>query len=409
MLPNLTKIVLLTSGQPTLNPRLVKEADALTSAGYDVTVIYQFWNEWASQYDKNLLARKKWKAIMVGGSPRKNRLIFWQTRIIHKIFRTLNKYIATDLFPELSIGRCTYQLYKKALSVKADIYIAHNLPALPVAFRAAKKINAKCGFDAEDFHRFENSDDINHPMVKLNSLIEEKYMPLVNYITAASPLIKKAYQNIFNRQITTILNVMENNDETIKKTNHDRNLRLFWFSQTIGENRGLENVISAINQSVYKYELHLLGEISQNYRLELLNLIDETNGSIIHFHNPIDQDEIISFASDFDIGLASEPGFSTNNNFALSNKIFTYIQAKLTVVASNTPAQSLFLNQNDKIGKIYDSNDLKSLVQILDFYQCNRGELDTSKIKLSELATEAFNWAIESKKFLSIINTVLNH
>lgn len=409
MLPKHPKIVLLTSGQPTLNPRLVKEADALTSAGYDVTVIYQFWNEWATQYDKNLLVKKKWKAIMVGGSPRENSLLFWQTRITHKIFRILNKYVSINLFPELSIGRCTYQLYKKALSVKADIYIAHNLPALPSAFKAARKTNVKCGFDAEDFHRFENSDDIKDHTVKLNCLIENKYIPDVNYITAASPLIKKAYETIFNREITIVLNVMERENDAKKETNHDKNLRLFWFSQTIGKNRGLENVIMAISKSVYTYELHLLGEISQDYKLELINLIDITNGSTIYFHNPINQDEIIGFASNFDIGLASESGFSTNNNLALSNKIFTYIQARITIVASNTPAQLSFLNKYSSIGKIYDSNAVESLTQILDFYHFNRNELNISKFELDKLATETLNWEIESKKFLSIIKKVLAH
>lgn len=61
------KIVLVTSGQPSLNPRLVKEADALVEAGYEVTVIYQYWNEWGTDLDKVLLPQKKWKTIRVGG------------------------------------------------------------------------------------------------------------------------------------------------------------------------------------------------------------------------------------------------------------------------------------------------------------------------------------------------------
>ena len=49
------KIVLISPGQPSLNPRLVKEADTLAANGYDVTVLYSYWNDWGAKFDKTLL------------------------------------------------------------------------------------------------------------------------------------------------------------------------------------------------------------------------------------------------------------------------------------------------------------------------------------------------------------------
>ena len=57
------KVVLITSGQPSLNPRLVKEADILANSGFDVTVLYAYWNNWGTTYDNDLLSNKKWNAI----------------------------------------------------------------------------------------------------------------------------------------------------------------------------------------------------------------------------------------------------------------------------------------------------------------------------------------------------------
>ena len=51
------KIVLITTGQPSTNPRIVKEADALHAAGYDVTVLYSFFISWAFEKDKILLQK----------------------------------------------------------------------------------------------------------------------------------------------------------------------------------------------------------------------------------------------------------------------------------------------------------------------------------------------------------------
>ena len=60
------KILIITTGQPSLNPRMVKEADALSAAGHEVEVLYQYWNEWASEMDASLLKTKKWKATRIG-------------------------------------------------------------------------------------------------------------------------------------------------------------------------------------------------------------------------------------------------------------------------------------------------------------------------------------------------------
>ena len=410
MLTKRFKIVLLTSGQPTLNPRLVKEADALTSAGYDVTVIYQFWNEWATQYDKNLLIKKKWKAIMVGGSPKENRLLFWQTRILHKIFRILNKYISTHLFPELSVGRCTYQLYKKALSIKADIYIAHNLPALPPAFRAAKKINAKCGFDAEDFHRFENSDDISHFTVKLNSLIENKYMPYVDYITAASELISLQYQNILGKPVQTILNVFPRTASKTDKKRKNSFIKLFWFSQTIGQNRGIEQALLALaNLPQQRFELNLLGELIASDREYFNTFLSKNNikEDVVKFHEPIAESEIVNFASKYDIGLAMETGKPLNRDICLTNKIFTYNQAGLAILATDTSAQKDLLTRYPNMGLIYKRNDLKDLMIKLSYY-LDGENLRITKEKSYQYGQDILNWETESKKFLNVIKKVLN-
>ena len=63
--------MLITTGQPSTNPRIVKEADALHAAGYDVTVLYCFFINWAYEKDKLLLSKVPWKYKMLGGSPLK--------------------------------------------------------------------------------------------------------------------------------------------------------------------------------------------------------------------------------------------------------------------------------------------------------------------------------------------------
>lgn len=51
------KILLLTTAQPSTNPRLVKEAEALSEAGYWVKVLYCYRADWALKADREILKR----------------------------------------------------------------------------------------------------------------------------------------------------------------------------------------------------------------------------------------------------------------------------------------------------------------------------------------------------------------
>ncbi len=404
------KVTLISTGQPSLNPRLVKEADALFSVGYEVMVIYQYWNEWGTKLDKELVADKKWKAVRVGGSPGDGFYVYWPTRVLQKACQLLYKFThGRFISAELLIGRCTPLLIKAATRHRADLYIAHNLAALPVAVKAAKKHHAKIGFDAEDFHRNETSNDINSPDVKLKSAIENKYIPLVDYISVSSPGIGAAYRQLFPaKKPVVILNAFPvDNAITIKYNLSPAPLKLFWFSQTIGPQRGLEDVINALKAlNNDKIELHLLGDLSPSANSYLADI---GAGNInLNIHPPMAPARINEFASQFDIGLALEPAFCLNNDLALSNKIFTYMQAGLAIVASDTTAQKSLLEEYPKIGGLYKKGDKKALADLIKYYFDNRTDLIMAKKQSRAVACGELNWERESEKFLSLINKALS-
>jgi len=403
-------VLLITSGQPSLNPRLVKEADALANAGYDVTVLYAYWNDWGTKFDEEQLADKKWKAIRVGGDPSEQRATYFISRILYRAATAIYKTTGLNLLAENTLTRGTHFLIQEAKKHKAHLYIAHNLGALPATVIAAKKHKAKCGFDAEDFHRQEVSDDVNSPHYKLTKYIEDKYLNQTDYITASSPQIAAAYKELYpDRDITTILNVFPKSTiGNVQSTSNIEPVKIVWFSQTVGKNRGIETIIQALQAlNNNEVELHLLGNASDEVKNEFIGLASNISNNLF-FHPPVSPDSLVELISQFDIGLASEPGFSLNNNLALSNKIFTYLQAGLAIIASNTIAQQRFMDDNPAIGKIYQKNDVNSLVDILAYYLANRNILlDTRKASL-KLGHEKYNWETESKTFIPIINKTLN-
>jgi len=400
----LKKVVLITPGQPSSNPRLLKEALTLDKAGYVVTVIYCFWVAWADPHDQELINQNpsiRW--IRVGGHPTEKKLWYWYTRLRHKLFRIIAGKLTTSVYwQQRAVVRCYNELKRTAARIKGDLYIAHNTGALAPAALAAQKNNTAYAFDGEDFHRGEVSDKAD---VAIVTTIEDKYLPGVRYFTAASPLIAAAYnKNYPQKDITVIRNVFSKRFAAPFTNHSDNTVQLFWFSQTVGPARGLEVVIAALNQlKDYQYKLHVLGYCTDAYRATLEALAHQP---FLAFIEPVPLKAIFEIAAGFDIGLATEMPYTENRKICLTNKLFIYMQSGNCVVASDTDAQQQFLQQYPGSGLLYKHNDPDDLaIQFRKLFD-NKAFLQDCRQKSWNLGHNELNWEKESEIWLSLIRSL---
>jgi glycosyltransferase involved in cell wall biosynthesis len=405
----LKNVTFITTGQPTTNPRLVKEAETLHRLGYSVKVICCFYQQWAQKPDEVITSKYPGMYIYCGGDPVIKKAAYIKTRIRLKLSMLLFKYTRRFGVPENAISRTHAEALTIAKKIKTDLYIAHNLGALPAAVLAAKHTGAKIGYDAEDLHsaQFTSTHDESY---RLNKYIEEKYFGRVDYFTAASPLIAEYYKreysylepvvvnNVFPK---TALNISQNYKA-------DEPLKLFWFSQTVGPERGLEDVIKAMAATQGNVQLHLLGNCNESHKAALSNLVTKLKlkADQLWFYEPIGTDEIFDFASRFDIGMATETGVPLNRDICLTNKIFTYIQCGLAMIASDTQAQALFMEQYPGTGKLYQKNSLQSLTDCISFYLQNPDALYQTRLQNYRLGQTELNWETESHAFLNLVNNL---
>lgn len=402
------KIVLLTPGQPSSNPRLLKEAIFLSESGYQVTVIYCFWAHWAYKADISITNRYhtiQW--IEVGGNPYTSRWKYLYTRLRHKIFRYLYRFFPRSLFfAERSELRAFSEMLHAALRLDADIYIAHNLGALPVAGRAAERRIVSFAFDAEDFHR--GQCDYQSINFLRTCLIEDRYVPRVAYLTTASPLFAEVYQRLYSIDAVVVLNSFSKNYLKKKHQTSQGSLKLFWFSQTIGKGRGIEDVIMAMKLlPANSVTLTLLGYCSSDMRQTLkdLSLAGDTPVLFFEVIEPVSPDQIFEIASNYDVGLALEPGRDLNNEMAISNKIFTYLTSGNAVVFSDTRGQKYFYEKFPEVGSIYERGNHEQLAKILLEYCTNRDLLLSHKNNAVNLVEKSINWELEC---LTIKNLISN-
>lgn len=408
------RVCLISSGHLGSNPRLVKEADALHDAGAEVHVISLNTTTLASVQarDAAISVQARWSSQRVSTLGRLQRILRGLLRRAARLLFgwgiSLPMVVHTAFDPR--IGKLT----KASCRVKADIYIAHNLAALPAAYEAARTHGAKLGFDAEDFHSGEYSLDGKHTLaIRYTEWIERHYIPRCDHVTAASPGIARAYARLCAiRQPVVVLNVFPLNQAPLAATaSSGRSQRpaLYWFSQTIGTGRGLEVVIRAIAAAHCKPTLYLQGVLAAGYREELDSLLASLGlQGRVHLLPPVLPDELVPLAAGYDAGIASEMADdSPNRAVALSNKLFTYLLAGIPVLASDTPGQAEFAAACGDAVQLYPQRDSAALARLMDAMLEDPQYLRHLREQAWRLGQQRYHWEKEQAPLVQSVARVL--
>jgi len=185
---------------------------------------------------------------------------------------------------------------------------------------------------------------------------------------------------------------------------------LYWFSQTIGPDRGLEDIVKAMGAlKGYEIELHLRGVIKKNYEQKLINLaiVKAVNPEKIFFYEADSPENMIHLAAGYDVGLALEQNINHNRNICLTNKIFTYLLAGNAIIATNTDGQKRIMNDIRGAGFSYEQGNIDALAKGLKYWYENRSELNKARRKSWEWGEKKYNWAAEKVKLLNLINNLI--
>jgi glycosyltransferase involved in cell wall biosynthesis len=317
-----------------------------------------------------------------------------------------------SLLSDGAVSRLLQEQLRLAKKIKASLFIAHNLAALPVAARAANYHGVKYAIDAEDYHRGEMPHE-NSRDAMLKKKVEDRYLPGAAYLTAASPLITQQYASHYPaKRVITINNVFSvTYQQSLDARNNRQGLKLFWFSQTVGLDRGLEEVIQAMGLLQKKdVQLTLLGHCTDQQRVHFIDLGRQqglAEGQII-FLPTVPPEEVFTISRSHDIGLALEVPHCTNRDICLTNKIFTYLIAGNAIIASETRAQKLFMDTYPGVGLSFPVRDVDRLAEHILFFYQNREALEEYRRNAWRLAKEELNWEKEKCRFLDVVQATLD-
>ena len=404
-------ICIVTSSHIALNPRVVKEADALHGAGYHVRVVFVQRRAGAVRhYDQQVLNGKEWPSSAVPCA-RATEKLRWLRGVGRERFfsHVPRSFWRHGLVAERAEERAVIELAAVAARRPAELFIGHNPGGLVAAAIAAKRSHALLGFDAEDLHTGETNSAEQLARV---DFIQERYLPNCRYLTAASVGIAEALAQQYGLPTPiTIHNTFPWSDrQSIDGRQLDRRgpgLSLYWYSQTIGLDRGIQDAIRAAGLLDEKPQIHLRGLVDDDVRTSLVELARSNNVQELYFHPPVSPNELLSRAAEHDVGLALEQGQVRNRAICTTNKLFLYMLAGSAVVATAVPGQMVVRSEFPDCVTPYSPGDYRALARILSNWSHDRAALARAKKAALCAARERFNWECESKRLVEAVSAVL--
>jgi glycosyltransferase involved in cell wall biosynthesis len=406
------KVTVVAGGHLATCPRMLKAADALHESGYAVRVISTVNTPWAAAADRELHARRNWAWETIDytrhGDAARWLVSGLRMRASLLLARGLNGH-SPGVVASRALGRVHPELVDAILREPADVIYGGQRGAIAAVVEASRRSGTPCGVDFEDFHCGEDEPAEGALRDDLSAAVMAEASRYAAFVTAGSAAIADACEAKFGIRPTPIDNVFRLPLPPIL----DRApgpLRLYWFSQSIGPGRGLEDVVDAAGEARLEIELHLRGVSAGGYVPELRARAARTAPSLwIDVHAPGDPDRMIDSCRGFDAGISAEQGHIPNRQINLPNKALTYPLAGLALVLTDTKGHRPLAADLGGEGIVYEPGRHDALAEGLARWS-NPRDLRRAREAAWEAARRRWHWEhpLEREALLACVAKVVS-
>lgn len=246
-----------------------------------------------------------------------------------------------------------------------DIVLADDVDAVPLAL----SLKPSCGVHA-DLHEYSPRQHDELPRFRwfVKPFIEwicRRYVTRAASTTTVSASIAREYERRFGFRPEVVTNAAPY-VEAVPTPPHTP-LRIVHSGAAL-RNRHLETLIDAITGARPGVTLDLfLTANDAAYLAELREIVAAADGRV-RLHDPVPYAQLAETLRGFDIGIHVLPPVNVNNEWALPNKIFDYVQARLAVLVGPSPEMADYVRRYG-IGVVTDgfgADDVRRAVDELD-------------------------------------------
>ncbi|HEX2099566.1 MAG TPA: hypothetical protein VHF69_02825, partial [Candidatus Synoicihabitans sp.] len=240
--------------------------------------------------------------------------------------------------------------------------------------------------------------------------LESAWLPCCAHLTVSSPLIGYEYRRRYSLRLdpVAVLNVFPRREAPTAPPPDERRakgpVRLYWFSQTLGADPGLETLIELLARGGRPCSLHLRARSCPAHQNRLRQHARTVGfGGQIEFLPFAPSSELVRLAAEYDIGVALELNEPFNRELCLSNKVFTYLLGGLPLLLSATRAHRAILPDLDAAACCIDLSDPRSAAATLADWSGSEATLHQARRAAWELGQTRYNWDVEQWRLVEAV------
>jgi glycosyltransferase involved in cell wall biosynthesis len=402
-------VLILTSAHLCRNPRVVKEATALGTAGHDVTVMSISVQERFERMDRELMRGLPFKRVTLDYAAENlsARLADFCQRSATWAARRLCSELEVETAQTLGPARA---LLRFARGFPADLTIVHT--EIPIwAAQHLIRDGRRVAVDVEDWYSEDllYADRQSRPLKLLRSA-EEYALRHAVYSSATAQSMADALTDAYQCPPPMVI---RNSFPLQPRSRADRPATtgapsFIWFSQTIGPGRGLELFFAAWARTTQPSKVYLLGDERPGYRQKLLARLPESRRGDLHFIPLVTPEELPAKLAEFDIGLALEPRWPLNRNITITNKILQYMNAGLAIIATDTAGQQEIMAAAPDCGLLISAHETTEYAAKLDTLLGDHARLRAAQLAARAAAEREFCWERETPRLLAAVRGALS-
>ncbi len=397
----MARILIVSSGSPCRNPRPLKEAGALGTAGHDVTLLTVSESPELDALELTLTAGAPFKHESVG------RNLGRLTRLQQRVATRLAVQATAAGFECLRALGPVAALRERARAFAADLTIVHNeIPHWIGVDLLAR--GRRVAADFEDWHSEDllPADRRGRPLGRMREL-ERTLLQQATYVSTTSQALSSALVERYGGRPPIVVTNSFPLQPDPRTPTTPASPAFFWFSQTIGPGRGLEEFLAAWQRTTQPSRVVLLGQIRGAFAEELLNRLPDTLRPRLEFLPLVAPAELPGVIARHDIGLALEQAAIRNRDLTITNKILQYLNAGLAVVASETRGQREVMARAPQAGIVVDLAETTALTVALDNLLKDPARLAAMGRAARQAAVDHYCWEKEAPKLVAHVAAVL--
>lgn len=299
----------------------------------------------------------------------------------------------------------TYLLVKNQ---NYDVYHAHDLETLPVAYMLAKKNNKPIVYDSHELY----IDCVQHGRLQRQIWyhIEKTLAHRVNYTIHENPSRAKIYSERY--QVPEPVAVMNCQYLNLKdKTNRFREElsispddAIVLYQGLVAPGRGVDVLLDMMNhlentvliimgQGEYKSKLR--NDLKQHPQKEKIFILDAVSWNVL-----------AEYTASADIGVSALQNESPQHYYALSNKLFEFLSSGLPVVFSDFPEMRRVIINNN-VGLVVDETNPQEIAAAIHKILSDKKLYSEMSRNAKRIIKQRYNWEIEAQKLLAIYDDII--